>query len=252
MIDMSTGVSRTKIFMLPYAGSSVYNYVDWKKYFPDDMEVCFLELAGRGSRMEEPFYQSVQEAVDDVYRLLTPKIQDCKYYIFGHSMGSLIAFELYYKLLKEGDELPGHLFLSGRNPPDLCTDIKKVSYLEDVLFLDEVSKYGGVPPQLYEDEDVRKIFIPILRADFRLLEQYKYIEHEEPINCDITVFYGKNDFSTIKEKMEQWKRHAAMDLTIVQFIGDHFFCMNPKERGQIIKRIIDIHRNTEKVAGGII
>ncbi|MFA9421936.1 MAG: thioesterase II family protein [Sedimentibacter sp.] len=253
MKRMNADVSniKTKIFLLPYAGSSVYNYIEWKKNFPNYMEVCFLELAGRGSRMGEPFYETVEEAVDDIYRMMIPKVQGCKYYIYGHSMGSLIAFELYYKLLSMGDELPSQLFLSGRNPPDLCMDIKKVSHLDDVLFLNEVSKYGGVPAQLYENDDARKIFVPILKADFRLLEEYKYKEYSEPINCDITVFYGKNDFSTSREKMEKWKKHAAKDLTIVQFAGGHFFCTNLKERSEIIKRIISINNITGKIVGGI-
>ena len=239
-----------KVIFFPYAGASAYSYATWKKYFPDDIELCFLELAGRGARMKEPFYKNVKEAVDDVFSILKKEVQDSNYYIFGHSMGSLIAFELFYKIEEENFKLPNHIFFSGRNPPDLCKSLKKISHLNDLEFLNEVKKYGGILEEIYSDDELRDIFIPILRADFKLLEDYEYIKHNSQINCNITALYGKNDMSTSREKIRKWKNHAGKDFTLVQFLGEHFFCLQPNECRRIIKRIVDIHKYESEFIGG--
>lgn len=236
-----------KIFFFPYAGSSVYNYIEWKKIFPENIEVCLIELAGRGSRMEDPFYKDMDEAVEDIYSILRPQIQDTDYCLFGHSMGNLFAYEMYHKAQENEDRLPLHMYLSGRNPPRLNDPVKRVSHLPGNQFLDSISGYGGVSKQMYEDEGIKEIFLPILKADFRLLEDYQYKERSELIKSDVTVFYGDKDHSTPWDKIRIWSEYVDKDITICQFEGQHFFCFQPKNREYIIKRMI---QNNERMEFG--
>ena len=78
------------------------------------------ELAGRGTRFREPCYQSVDEASDDISKRISGQIKyDEEYVIFGHSMGALLTYEIYYKLKQIGMKEPRHLFVSGQNPPHI-------------------------------------------------------------------------------------------------------------------------------------
>ena len=55
-----------------------------------------IRLKGRGSRFGEDFYENLEEAVNDIFMNIKNKIIDNEYAIFGYSMGSLLAYELYY------------------------------------------------------------------------------------------------------------------------------------------------------------
>ena len=107
-----------KLFCIPYAGCSASIYSKWKRKLPQDIELIPLEPAGRGRRCDEPLYNNLNEAVDDLY-WEAAKVLDRsdEYILFGHSMGSLLAFELYYKLMEEGFREPLHLYVSGARLP---------------------------------------------------------------------------------------------------------------------------------------
>ena len=76
-----------------------------------------IELAGKGLRLTENMYDSFGEAVEDLYNYITFNIRCSNYAIFGHSMGSTLAYELAKKITYNNIQLPSHLFLSGRNAP---------------------------------------------------------------------------------------------------------------------------------------
>lgn len=67
-------------------------------------------VKGRGKRFNEPFYNSLEEAVDDIFNNIQGKIGEEDYAIYGHSMGSLLAYELYYKIIGMGLKKPKHIF----------------------------------------------------------------------------------------------------------------------------------------------
>ena len=82
------------LFCLPYAGGSEVAYYKWKKYLHPSIELIPIELKGRGKRFNEIFYESLEEAVDDIFENIKDKIINNDYAIYGHSMGSLLSYEL--------------------------------------------------------------------------------------------------------------------------------------------------------------
>ena len=102
---------KMKLLCIPYAGGSAFAYNFFNDYLTD-LEVVPIELKGRGKRFKEVNYNTFTEAVDDIYDYVKEIIKDTKYMIFGHSMGSWLAYELYYKILEEGNTLPILMFFS--------------------------------------------------------------------------------------------------------------------------------------------
>ena len=45
--------AKLRLFCLPYAGGSAVIYNNWFKSLPPEVEVCPVQLPGRGSRMLE-------------------------------------------------------------------------------------------------------------------------------------------------------------------------------------------------------
>lgn len=70
-----------------------------------------IELKGRGSRYGEEFYTNFKDVVNDIYQNIKNKIIDDEHAIWVHSIGSLLAFELYYKMVENGGRIPKHVFV---------------------------------------------------------------------------------------------------------------------------------------------
>jgi len=210
-----------KLICFPYAGGSSSLYVRWKQKLPGQIEVVPVELAGRGSRGGEPFYETFDNLIDDIYPFVKNHVKDGTYALFGFSMGSLIAFEIYRRLVKEGMHLPEHMFLIGREAPN--TDIFRVNHLDDHDFIEEIYSYDGMPKELYENKEVLSYFLPILRADFGIHETYVYSGELEKINCNLTVWYGRDDKSVIRENILKWEDFAGSEVEIIELTGGHFF-----------------------------
>lgn len=220
-------MEKAKLFGLPYAGGSSVMFKNWKSKLDPSIELVPVELAGRGRRIEEPFYADINEAVADVYRQIRHELgepgTEPEYALFGHSMGCLIAFELYYKIVEMNHRTPKTLFLSGRPAPHLDPIAKKVHMLPDREFIEEIVKLGGTPAALFENEELADIFLPLLRADYKLAETYDYVPRPNKIDCDISVFYGKYDELFSSDAIGEWEPHTSGACHLYGFEGGHFF-----------------------------
>lgn len=103
---------RLRMFCLPYSGASAMVYVRWRRALPDWLQVCPLELPGRGMRMDEPLQRDIKtlaaQLADEIGRDL-----GSPYALFGHSLGGLLAFELAHALKARNLPAPLALFASG-------------------------------------------------------------------------------------------------------------------------------------------
>ncbi|XP_077863963.1 S-acyl fatty acid synthase thioesterase, medium chain-like [Saccoglossus kowalevskii] len=126
-----------RIFCFPWAGGGSRYYANWGKLLPDSIEDCF---------------------------------------IFFHSMGSHIAFEI-ARYIKEHHNLePIHLIVSGTSAPH--SELRKkgkqfLSSLPDDEFLEKIKLMGGTPKEVANNKDLMKLFLPVLKADFKLIENYE-------------------------------------------------------------------------------
>ena len=215
-------------------------YAPWKKYFSKDIELVFLEMQGRGIKSDQKISYDISIVVDSLFQEIKDDISGEEYIIFGHSMGSLLAYELYYKIEAEGFKLPTAVVLSGRMIPELCVQMKNVSDYPDADFLNEVAIYGGLPDEITSNKDLRDYFVPILRADFKLIESYTYPGKREKIGCKLIVLYGSEDYTTPPDRMMEWRKKARIMFLCIEVPGDHFFCMdekNSKNISNIIQKI---------------
>jgi medium-chain acyl-[acyl-carrier-protein] hydrolase len=236
---------KAKLFCLPYAGGAAASFRQWKAFFCPDIEVRAVELAGRGTRMREPNYRSLDDAVDDVLNIVEDELYQGPYALFGHGLGSLIAFELAHKIRRENLPGPIHLVFSGRAAPQVARDKKRdIHHLPDEEFKNALQDMGGVSRDFFEHQELLSLFLPVLRNDFRLTETYVYIEKDSPLDCDITVLSGEYDDCT-KEEVEAWRSQTRGRCDIHYLSGGHFFIHDYRE--DVFKIIGDaVHRSWKK------
>lgn len=232
------------LFCLPYAGGSEAIYHKWEHYLNQSINLCPITLKGRGKRFNEPFYNCLEEAIDDIFDNIKAKLEVNEYAIFGHSMGSLLAYELYYKINELGFKKPNHIFFSGYRTPR--TKKKEFIYsLPNNEFKRKIVELGGTPEELVNNDDLFDLFIPLLKSDFKMVETYEYQEREEKISCDISVFNGISDTIPL-ENLIDWKNYTNKSCQLYNFDGNHFFInSNAVEITSLIKHTLESGKGNE-------
>lgn len=225
-------MKKLKLFCFPYAGGSVAVYNRWKKYLEKRIELAPVELAGRGRRIYDPLYDSIGEAVEDVYGMINSQLDERPYSFFGHSMGGVIAYELAWKLKKLKRPQPVHIFFAGCGAPHVpAEDDRPIHQLPEQEFKKEILELGGTPAEFFEHPELLDVLLPMIRSDFKISENYAFGEGREiePLDYDVSVFIGKQEEVTA-EHVHGWKDHTTGVCTIYYFEGDHFFINHQMER----------------------
>jgi len=147
---------------------------------------------------------------------------DKPFAFFGHSMGGLVSFEVTRLLRREYGVSPVHLFVSGRRAPQIPPPSLPIHALPETEFILELRRFNGTPQAVLENTELMQLLIPIIRADFAVLETYVYTD-EPALNCPITVFGGLQDQEVSYNNLQAWQEHTNAAFSLQMFEGDHFF-----------------------------
>jgi medium-chain acyl-[acyl-carrier-protein] hydrolase len=210
-----------KLFCFPYAGGRASIYSDWANHLPSGVQVVPVELPGRGAWLRETPWTSFPPLIDALADAIQPHLE-IPFAFFGHSMGSMIAFELSRLLRSRYGREPQTLFASGRRAPQVPDDQPATYDLPKDEFIAELRRIGGTPKEVLEHDELMELMIPLLRADFRLVQTYKYFSGA-PLRCPITVFGGLEDCEETRDLLLAWKEQTISEFTLHQVPGDHFF-----------------------------
>jgi len=168
--------------------------------------------------MEKPF-TSLIDLSKSLAEAIAPYL-DKPFVFFGHSMGSMISFELARQLRRRGLE-PVHLFASGCHAPQI-PDTTVLHDLPQSELIKELNRLNGTPKEILENTELLSLILPTLRADCKMTETYVYAP-ELPLNCPITVFGGLLDPIAPRAELEGWSEQTTSTFTIRMLDGDHFF-----------------------------
>lgn len=233
-----------KIYCFPYAGASSNVFSKWKRIQEDWVEIVPVELPGRGVRFTEELCDYMDQLIDDLYRRLEQRFIEEDYMLFGHSMGSWIVYYLANRIMQQGIRFPKHLFLSGKEAPHL-NKVDSISYaMENKEFAEKIYHLGGTPLEFLENEELREVFIPILRNDYKLVQTCQYEEPAKPFDCGITIFNGNKDELT-EEDINEWSRYTSREFQVHHFNGGHFFIHDYAK--QILQTMSSVIQKKERV-----
>jgi medium-chain acyl-[acyl-carrier-protein] hydrolase len=213
--------ARLRLFCFPYAGGNVLTFRKWPESLPVEVEVCALQLPGRGNRLLEKPFDSLLPLVQAIATVIAPYL-DKPFTFFGHSMGAMIAFELARHLRREFSLLPEHLFISGRCAPQLVRQEHVTYNLSESEFLESLRDLNGTAKAVLEHRELMELMSPLLRADFAVCQTYSYL-HELPLACPFTVFGGLSDREVTRHQLDAWREQTTGSFVLRMLPGDHFF-----------------------------
>lgn len=210
-----------RLFCFPYAGGGAYTYRNWAENLPSQIEVCPVQLPGRGNRLREAAFTRMVPLVRAIAQEMVSML-DKPFAFFGHSMGAAISFELARVLRREHLKQPSHLFVSGRIAPQIPKQDKQTYDLPEQEFIDELRRLNGTPKEVLEHPELMQMMTPLLRADFETIQTYTY-EAEPPLDCPISAMGGLQDTDVPREDLDAWREQTTGPFSLRMFPGNHFF-----------------------------
>ena len=212
-----------RLICLPYAGGSISTYANWINEVPERVEIIAVLPPGRGVRFIEPPFDSMHTLVDSLFSALTPMLTE-PYVIFGHSLGSWVGYELLKKIQASNLPLPHYFFASGARSPHLVKKKENIHALPDEQFKEKLKKLNGTPPSIIENHELMEFLMPVLRADFKIANDYCAAFDE--VACPVTVIGGNNDAEISIEELHAWGALFAEPIEVEVVEGNHFFVDN--------------------------
>lgn len=220
--------ARLRLLCFPYGGGSASVFRAWPDGLPQDLEVCAVQLPGRENRYGDRPYTDVWALVETLVEALAP-LFDEPFAIFGHSLGAFIGFELACALRNQNVQGPVHLYVSGQRAPQIPDPLPPVYQLDDARFLDEICRrYDAIPMSVRQSEEMLRVVLPMLRADFTMNDTYTCI-NDQPLNCPITCFGGEQDSETTRGDLAAWADQTDDSFILKMFSGGHFFIQSERE-----------------------
>ncbi|GHO64173.1 hypothetical protein KSC_030650 [Ktedonobacter sp. SOSP1-52] len=165
--------------------------------------------------------------IESVASALLPYMDDKPFALFGHSMGALFCYELARFLWKKYALSPACLFASGCRAPHrqsiyLNASQKRVCDLSDAALMEWMRKLNGTSQAILQDNELMKLLLPVVRADFTLAETYSYIE-DGALDCPLSVFGGIQDEEIKRDDLFAWLELTSGQSAVRMLPGDHFF-----------------------------
>ena len=213
--------AQLRLFCFPYAGGGAAVYSQWFKSLPPQVEVCPVQPPGRGSRLNKTPFTRIEPLVESLAREMHSYL-DKPFAFFGHSMGAAIGFEIARLLRREGAPLPAHLFVSGRTAPQLKKPERPTYNLPEPELIEELRRLKGTPAEVLAHPELMKVVLPLLRADFELIQTYKSTD-EPPLDIPVSAFGGLEDVEINRESLEGWRAQTTRSFTLRMLPGDHFY-----------------------------
>ena len=117
--------------------------------------------------------------------------------------------------------VPRHLFVSGAPAPHLPRRHVKLSELSGDALFEQLKTYGGTPMEVLENPEMRELIFPMLRADFKIVEDYRCSD-DHHLDVATSVLGGDRDPLVAVDDLLAW---TSMTRTTHQnvYAGDHFY-----------------------------
>ncbi|MBA0050627.1 thioesterase [Streptomyces sp. AJS327] len=209
-----------RLLCFPHAGGSASAYHPLATRLGRAADVRAVQYPGRQDRLRERPVDSLDALADQVFARLT-SWTDRPLVLFGHSMGAVLAYEVARRLEERTATPPLALIVSGRRAPSVVRE-DTVHLRDDQGVLEEVRRLTGTDPGLLRDEEVVRMIMPSLRADYRAIETYRHQPGTEP-RCPVTALVGDADDRAPVEDVRRWADHTRGEFALHVLPGGHFY-----------------------------
>lgn len=239
-----------RIYCFPHAGGSPRAFLDWQAGLAGDCEIVAICRPGREHRATEPA-PTIGEFVEGATAAIgaAAEADSRPFYLFGHSLGALIGFEVARMLVAAGQAAPHHFVASGCSAPSLLPSerVKNIAKLTGKEFAEAIGFFGGLSADVIADEEMRDLLLPGVIADFHMAVGYRY-QPGPPLPMPVTVVVGRDDPHVREAQVEPWGREFAEPVDHRLVDGGHFyFDSRPATIVEILAGVVRADQHVELI-----
>lgn len=219
---LKAGSEEKQVICFPYLGGYANSFLDLSNALGEDVELWALNPPGHGGCAMQPLEDI--EVLLDLYEKEIQEILRPNCVFFGHSMGGIMAYFLTQHLLQSQNSLAESitLVLSSCNTPSDFQG-KNYSNLSNDNLIDHLISYDGIPEELINEKNLLEFFLPIFRADFKVLETSATHDYT-PLNIPVYVLWGESDKIVPIESIAQWSKYFRNEVNLIPIEnGSHMF-----------------------------
>ncbi|MGE2817415.1 SDR family NAD(P)-dependent oxidoreductase [Mycobacterium heidelbergense] len=216
----------TRLYCFAHAGGSASTYLPWSDLLPGHVELRALQLPGREDRAEEKPRTDLLALADELSSMIAADPDPRPFVFFGHSGGSLLAFETARALWRGHGIAPVTLGLSAVPAPEGPGMTELTQRVFDSPSPEALEALAFLPPEIRREPALLERARDALAYDYAMYHGYRYKPASNPIDCDIALFAGDNDPLCRPEHLEGWSRQVTGSATTRVFHGDHFYLWN--------------------------
>ncbi|MCM6776035.1 alpha/beta fold hydrolase [Nocardia sp. CDC159] len=210
------------LVICPHAGGGASTYRPFSTRLRDDFDVVVLQYPGRQDRARETPLETLPEIAAGAFEEFarSPYNRGEPVTVFGHSMGSIVAFE--FTRLAEAAGVPVRLLgVSGAVPPSRVAELPPHP-TEDEQLLDHVSGLQGTGSDVLGNRELMRMALPALKADYAAFDRYS-CPADVQVRAAIHAMGGSDDEYVTMGDLYGWQRHTSADLRVDMFDGGHFY-----------------------------
>jgi medium-chain acyl-[acyl-carrier-protein] hydrolase len=215
-----------RLICVPYAGGAASAFRLWPDLLPNGVDLCAVQLPGREQRHRETLLTEMPVVARAVADAVLP-LADLPLVFFGHSMGAIIAYETARLLQQQHGVVARRLIVSGRRPPHVPSQRPDMHALPTPALLDQLRRLNGTPADVLTDQEMLDVVLPIIRADFKLIETYPVTE-AVPLACPVSAIGGDIDPDVSPGQLDGWRTATRNVFETHLFAGDHFYLNTQK------------------------
>ncbi|MEU9581328.1 thioesterase II family protein [Streptomyces chilikensis] len=209
------------VVLFPHSGAGATCFHPLSRALSPEVQALAVQYPGRQDRIAEPCVADVGELADRVAEELEPWA-DLPLVLFGHSLGSAVAFETAVRLERRGATVRA-LFASARRAPSLPPEGSSRALDTDAELLDAMRWLGsGSGASLPEDPAFLELVLPAVRNDFHAGNHYRAPAGLR-LTCPVIGLAGEEDPAVEVAEVERWSEHTTGAFRLRTFPGGHFY-----------------------------
>lgn len=235
----NTSSPDVRMFCFPYAGGNASTYLKWHELLPRNWELNIVQPPGRASRVFETPIDCPETMVKQICQQLEKKL-DKPFLLFGHSMGSRIAFEVMCRFKQQNKPLPQVFVASASRGPHMPVMDEILHGLPEKEFVHQVTKLNGTPEAVLNNFELLQLLLPMLRSDFKVAETHVH-ETLESIDVPLIVLGGNQDELELADLLS-WQQHFIEDANFQWVKGNHFYVDDLIVMQPVVKNLVDLTR----------